>query len=209
MTRLPESGSIVLASGNAGKLRELEILLKPLGFELKLQSEFDVEDADETGLTFIENAIIKARHASAITGLPAIADDSGIEVDALLGAPGIYSARFASIAGAGAGDLDNNALLLKKLSGLPEEQRTARFRCALVLIRHPADPAPLIAEGSWEGHILETASGSNGFGYDPLFFAHEQGRAAAEMAATEKARVSHRGQAMAELQSKLQSNLQP
>ncbi len=203
MSILPANNVIVLASSNAGKLRELELLLQPLGFELKLQSEFNIEDAEETGLTFVENSILKARHASVATSLPALADDSGIEVDALKGKPGIYSARFAALEGAGKGDADNNTLLLEKLKGLPCEQRSARFRCVLTLFRHPDDPSPLIADGSWEGHILEAPSGENGFGYDPLFFATEQQCSAADMAREEKARVSHRGMALQRLRQQL------
>lgn len=205
MSTLSANSVIVLASSNAGKLRELELLLQPLGFELKLQSEFNVEDADETGLTFVENSILKARHASVATGLPALADDSGIEVDALQGKPGIYSARFASLEGAGKGDADNNTLLLKQLEGLTPQQRSARFRCVLTLFRHPEDPSPLIADGSWEGHILDAPSGEHGFGYDPLFFATEQQCSAADMPREEKARVSHRGQALLRLSQQLNS----
>lgn len=202
--------SIVLASGNKGKLAELELLLAPLGFKLALQSEFNVPDADETGLSFIENAILKARHASAITGLAALADDSGIEVDALQGQPGIYSARFSRL-GANNQNNDNessdgmdinaanNALLLDKLKGIPIKHRTARFRCVLALMRHAHDPSPLIAEGSWEGHILESPAGTGGFGYDPLFFATQQQCAAAELSPEKKANLSHRGQAMRRL----------
>ena len=196
--------SIVLASGNKGKLAELKLLLAPLGFKLALQSEFNVPDADETGLSFIENAILKARHASAITGMAALADDSGIEVDALSGQPGIYSARFSTLDNnppVKGQDINaaNNALLLDKLKGLPTTQRTARFRCVLALMRHAHDPSPLIAEGSWQGHILETPSGAGGFGYDPLFFATAEQCAAAELTPEKKAQASHRGQAMRRL----------
>jgi len=205
--------SVVLASGNKGKLAELELLLAPLGFELSLQSEFSVPDADETGLSFIENAILKARHASAITGLPALADDSGIEVDALHGMPGIYSARFSRLEANNQNDGNdsadnvdgvdinaaNNALLLDKLKGVATQQRTARFRCVLALMRHAHDPSPLIAEGSWEGRILEAPAGTGGFGYDPLFFATAQQCAAAELPPEKKAGLSHRGQAMRRL----------
>lgn len=203
MSILPANSVIVLASSNAGKLRELELLMQPLGYELKLQSEFNIEDADETGLTFVENSILKARHASVATGLPALADDSGIEVDALQGRPGIYSARFARMEGTGSGDADNNTLLLKKLEGLTPQQRSARFRCVLTLFRHPEDPSPLIADGSWEGHILDAPSGEYGFGYDPLFFATEQQCAAAELPHEVKARVSHRGRALQLLNQQL------
>ena len=196
--------SIVLASGNKGKLAELKLLLAPLGFKLALQSEFNVPDADETGLSFIENAILKARHASTITGMAALADDSGIEVDALNGQPGIYSARFSTLDSnppVKGQDINaaNNALLLDKLKGIPTTQRTARFRCVLALMRHAHDPSPLIAEGSWQGHILETPSGAGGFGYDPLFFATAEQCAAAELTPEKKAQASHRGQAMRRL----------
>lgn len=203
MTLLAAGSKVVLASSNAGKLRELELLLSPLGLELSLQTELGVTDAEETGLTFVENAILKARHAAVATGLPALADDSGLEVDALNGRPGIYSARFAKLEGAGQGDQDNNKLLLAKLDGLPEAQRSARFRCALVLFRFPEDPAPIIAEGAWPGHILEAPRGDHGFGYDPLFFASKEHQAVAEMPAEEKARASHRGQALEQLHEKL------
>lgn len=205
MSILSENRTIVLASSNAGKLRELEILLKPFGLELKLQSELGIEDADETGLTFIENSILKARHAAIASGLPALADDSGIEVDALQGRPGIYSARFASLEGAGQGDADNNKLLLSKLDGLTRSERSARFRCVLTLFRFPDDPSPIVAEGSWEGHILDAPSGDQGFGYDPLFFATEQQSAAAALPREQKARVSHRGQALQQLKARLET----
>ena len=156
---------VVLASGNAGKLRELDKVLAPLDVSLQPQAQFNVPDAEETGLSFVENAIIKARAAAQHTGLPAIADDSGIEVDYLNGAPGIYSARYS-----GAGDEANNVLLLQELGEIPEEQRSARFQCVLVYMRHALDPVPLICQGSWEGFILSEPRGENGFGYDPLFY---------------------------------------
>ncbi|WP_415889998.1 XTP/dITP diphosphatase [Neptuniibacter sp. SY11_33] len=184
---------IVLASGNKGKLKEFNQVLADLGVEVVPQSEFNVSDADETGLSFVENAILKARHAAEVTGLPALADDSGLEVDALQGAPGIYSARFS---GEGATDAKNNKLLLEKLEGIPSEQRSARFRCVLVFMRHANDPTPLICQGSWEGTILEQASGSNGFGYDPLFWIPELEKASAELASEQKNKLSHRGQAV-------------
>lgn len=190
------SKKIVLASGNKGKLKEFNEVLADLGVEVLPQSEFQVSDADETGLSFVENAIIKARHAAEVTGLPALADDSGLEVDALKGAPGIYSARFS---GEGATDEKNNALLLEKLSGLPAEQRTARFRCVLVFMRHANDPTPLICQGTWEGRIVEEASGQNGFGYDPLFWVPELNITSAGLSPEQKNRLSHRGQAVAEL----------
>lgn len=185
---------IVLASGNRGKLREFSQILESLDVTVIPQSEFQLEDADETGLSFVENAIIKARHAAAATGLPALADDSGLEVDALQGAPGIYSARYS---GADATDAKNNAKLLTELAGLPEAQRTARFRCVLVFMRHANDPMPLICQGTWEGHILTAAQGDNGFGYDPLFWIDALGKTSAELPSDEKNRLSHRGQAVA------------
>jgi len=197
------SKRVVLASSNKGKLAELKLLLAPLGLELCLQSEFDVSDAEETGLSFIENAILKARHASAITGLPALADDSGLEVDALDGKPGIYSARFASMNNAGAGDSDNNQLLLQRLQGISPKQRTARFRCVLALMKHQHDPSPLIAEGAWEGTILDAPAGEGGFGYDPLFYAPDHGCSAAQLAPETKAQSGHRGRAMAQLKQTL------
>lgn len=191
---------LVLASGNAGKLRELERILADLGYDLHPQSEFGVSEAAETGTTFVENAIIKARHAAAHTGLPALADDSGIEVDALDGAPGVYSARFA---GDNADDDANNALLVEKMRRVPQPQRSARYRAVIVLMRHAADPSPLICEGSWEGMIRLEAAGSGGFGYDPLFYLPELGCTSAELEADEKNRLSHRGQALAELKRRL------
>ncbi len=185
---------IVLASGNRGKLREFSQILESLDVTVIPQSEFQLEDADETGLSFVENAIIKARHAAAATGLPALADDSGLEVDALQGAPGIYSARYS---GADATDAKNNAKLLTELAGLPEAQRTARFRCVLVFMRHANDPMPLICQGTWEGHILTAAQGDNGFGYDPLFWIDALGKTSAELPSGEKNSLSHRGQAVA------------
>ncbi|HEY5718190.1 MAG TPA: RdgB/HAM1 family non-canonical purine NTP pyrophosphatase [Motiliproteus sp.] len=191
---------IVLASGNQGKLRELNQALAGLELEVVPQSEFGVPDAVEDGLSFVENALIKARHASRLTGLPALADDSGLEVDYLQGAPGIYSARYA---GEGAGDAANNAKLLQTLAGVPQAQRRARFQCLLVLVRHPEDPVPLICQGTWEGEIVAQPSGSNGFGYDPLFFIPELGCCSADLAPEQKNRLSHRGQAVAELVRKL------
>ena len=169
---------VVLASGNAGKLREFFEILSGVGFEVIAQSDYNVIDVPETGLTFVENAIIKARNASKHTGLPALADDSGIEVDALLGRPGIYSARYATMNNAGAGNQANNIQLLKEMKDIPAERRTARFRCCIVYLRHAEDPSPLIADGSWEGVIMTEPSGAGGFGYDPLFFVPTQiGRA--------------------------------
>jgi len=195
---------IVLASGNAGKLRELHKILSTLGVELVSQRELGVDDADETGLTFVENALIKARHACEITGLPAIADDSGIEVDALNGEPGIYSARFAAARGTNFANRDesdeaNNALLLERLHGVAPAQRTARFQCVIVFLRHAADPTPLICQGTWEGLILESAEGGNGFGYDPLFFVPSHSCASALLDSDTKNAISHRGQALEQL----------
>ena len=195
---------IILASGNAGKLREFQQLLATCGFSVLPQSDFNVSNADETGLTFVENAIIKARHACAHTGLPAIADDSGIEVDALNGRPGIYSARYS---GLNAEDADNNAKLLQELAQVPSEKRTARYHCVLAFMRHAEDPTPILCHGTWEGVILTEARGEGGFGYDPLFFVPTHNCAAAEMDKAEKNRISHRGKAMAELLEKIQQQL--
>jgi XTP/dITP diphosphohydrolase len=189
-----------MASGNPGKLRELAVILADLGYDLHPQSEFGVDEVPETGTTFVENAIIKARHAAQHTGLPALADDSGIEVDALAGAPGVYSARFA---GAGADDAANNALLVEKLRSVPAAQRSARYRAVIVFMRHAADPAPLICEGSWEGVIQLTPVGDGGFGYDPYFFLPDLGCTSAQLSAADKNRMSHRGRAVAELKRKL------
>jgi XTP/dITP diphosphohydrolase len=189
---------IVLASSNAGKLIELQSLLAALPVDILAQSGLGVDDADETGLTFIENALIKARHASAITGLPAIADDSGLAVDALGGAPGIYSARYAELPADTKGlarDEANNTKLLAALRDIPDAQRGAQFHCVLVFLRHAADPTPLVCHGQWHGSILHTAAGAGGFGYDPLFLVPEHGCSSAELSATEKNRISHRAQA--------------
>ncbi len=184
---------VVLASGNAGKVREINQLLAGLNIEVLPQSDFGVPEAEETGLSFVENAILKARNAAAHTGLPAIADDSGLEVDALNGAPGIYSARYA---GPGASDADNNAKLLQALENTPDDERSARFQCLMVFMRHAEDPTPLICQGSWEGRIARDARGDNGFGYDPLFEVVELGQRSAELAPEEKNRLSHRGKAL-------------
>jgi len=191
---------LVLASGNPGKLRELTEILHDLGYELHPQSEFGVAEVAETGTTFVENAIIKARHAAADTGLPALADDSGIEVDALNGAPGVYSARFS---GPDADDAANNALLVEKLRNLPAAERSARYRAVIVLMRHAADPSPLICEGAWEGRIQLEPAGDGGFGYDPYFYLPEQDCTSAQLSAADKNRLSHRGKALAELKRKL------
>jgi XTP/dITP diphosphohydrolase len=194
---------IVLASSNPGKVREINQLLAALDLQVRPQSEFNVVDAEETGLTFVENAILKARNAARHTGLPAIADDSGIEVDALKGAPGIYSARFA---GSGASDQDNLDRLLTELEGVPEEQRSARFQCLMVFMRHASDPTPLICQGTWEGRILTTARGDNGFGYDPVFYVPTHDCSSAELPADVKNSLSHRGQALRQLVSALQAS---
>jgi len=187
---------IVLASNNAGKVREFNQILADLDLEVVPQAELGVEEVEETGLTFVENAILKARNAALHTGLPALADDSGIEVDALNGAPGIYSARYA---GVGANDQTNLELMLKNLDDLPAEKRSARFQCVLVFMRHGDDPTPLICQGTWEGRILNTPQGDNGFGYDPIFEVPELGKSSAQLASDEKNRLSHRGQALARL----------
>jgi len=184
---------VVLATGNAGKVRELASLLNDFGLDVVAQTELGVESADETGLTFIENAIIKARHAAQVTGLPAIADDSGLAVDALGGAPGIYSARFA---GADASDEQNLEKLLVELQDVPDGERQAQFHCVLVYMRHADDPTPLVCHGSWQGTIARAPAGSGGFGYDPIFVVPEAGKTAAELSADEKRAVSHRGEAL-------------
>jgi len=192
MTTERDESTVVLASGNAGKLREFSGLLAPLDLTVRPQSVYGVPDVEETGLSFVENAILKARAASDYTGLPALADDSGLEVDYLHGAPGIHSARYS-----GAGDAANNAKLLQALDGVPEAERGARFQCVLVFMRHAQDPTPLICQASWEGRILQEPRGDNGFGYDPLFFVPEQGCSSAELATGIKNRISHRAQASA------------
>lgn len=194
----------MLASSNAGKLREINQLIGGLDMEAVPQSDFDVPDADETGLTFVENAILKARHAAQLTGLPAIADDSGLEVDALNGAPGIYSSRFA---GVDASDADNLQKLLVELKTVPEEQRTARFQCLMVFMAHDEDPTPLICQGSWEGRILCAPQGENGFGYDPVFWVPGERCTSAELSAELKNRLSHRGQALQKLLSALKTTV--
>lgn len=191
---------VVLATGNKGKLTEFRQLLAGLDMDVVPQSDFDIPDAIEDGLSFVENAIIKARHAAKLTGLPAIADDSGLEVDMLNGAPGIYSARFS---GENATDEKNNLRLLSLLQEIPKEQRTARFQCLLVMMRHAEDPTPLICQGTWEGRISFAPQGDNGFGYDPLFLIPELGLTSAQLEKTEKNRISHRGQAMGLLLEKL------
>lgn len=192
---------IVLASSNPGKVREINQLLAALDLQVRPQSEFGVVDAEETGLSFVENAILKARNAAQHTGLPAIADDSGIEVDALHGAPGIYSAR---LAGEGATDQANLDKLLAELDGLPEAQRSARFQCLMVFMEHANDPTPLICQGTWEGRILLAARGDNGFGYDPVFYVPTHDCSSAELPAEVKNFLSHRGQALRKLVAALQ-----
>ena len=187
---------IVLASSNPGKVREINQLLATLDLHVQPQSEFGVVDAEETGLTFVENVILKARNAAQHTGLPAIADDSGIEVDALNGAPGIYSARFA---GEGASDQANLEKLLTEIDGVPEAQRSARFQCLMVFMRYANDPTPLICQGTWEGRILLAAQGDNGFGYDPVFYVPTHDCSSAELPADVKNALSHRGQALRQL----------
>lgn len=184
---------VVLATGNPGKVRELADLLAAFGLDIVAQTELGVESAEETGLTFIENAILKARHAAEITGLPAIADDSGLAVDALGGAPGIYSARYA---GVDASDQENLDKLLVALEKVPDGERQAQFHCVLVYVRHAADPTPLVFHGSWAGEITRAAAGAGGFGYDPIFYVPELAKTAAELSKDEKRAVSHRGKAL-------------
>ena len=191
---------LVLASGNRGKLEELSALLDGSGLRVASQARFRVEEAEETGLSFVENAILKARNAARQSGHPALADDSGLCVDVLRGAPGIYSARYA---GSGASDRDNIEKLLVALANYP--QRRAHFHCALCFVRHAQDPAPIICEGRWQGEILRAPLGEGGFGYDPVFFDPELKRSAAELAPAEKARRSHRGLALAALLPRLQA----
>ena len=191
---------VVLASSNRGKLAEFNALLADSGFEVVAQSSLGIADAEETGLTFVENALLKARHAARASGLPALADDSGLCVAHLHGAPGLYSARYAG----GHGDsAANNAKLLRALHGVPAAQRDAFFICALALLQHADDPAPLIAEGRWHGRVLDAPRGVKGFGYDPLFLPHGQALSAAELEPALKNRLSHRGQALTQLHARL------
>ncbi|MEZ5542275.1 MAG: XTP/dITP diphosphatase [Pseudomonadota bacterium] len=194
---------LVLASSNPGKVREINQLLSGIDLHVRPQGEFGVTDIEETGLTFVENAILKARNAASHTGLPAIADDSGLEVDALNGAPGIYSARYA---GHGAGDRANIEKLLEALQGVPDAQRTARFQCLIVYMRHAGDPTPLICQGTWEGRILPAPRGEQGFGYDPVFFVPTHDCASAELEPEAKNALSHRGQALRKLVAALQEH---
>lgn len=194
--------TVVLASGNAGKLKEFQQLLANCGYEVCSQGDYGVESAEETGLTFVENAILKARHASAQTGLAALADDSGLAVDALGGRPGIYSARYA---GPQATDADNNQKLLQELESVPEADRGAEYHCVLAFLRHPEDPTPLICSGHWRGMILNEPRGTGGFGYDPLFYVPSHQCSVAELEKTEKSRISHRAQATQKLLNALKS----
>ena len=194
---------VVLATGNAGKSRELTGLLAPVQWHVRAQAEWQFAEAEETGLTFIENAIIKARHAARITGLPALADDSGLAVDALGGAPGIYSARFA---GANASDQDNIVKLLKQLEDVATADRGASFHCVLAFMRHAEDPTPLICHGQWHGSIALAPAGTAGFGYDPLFYIASEGCTAAQLSAARKRELSHRGQALRQLRVLLEQH---
>ena len=195
---------IVLASSNAGKIKELNDMLAELDMQIIPQQELGIEDVEETGLCFVENAILKARNAALMSGMPAIADDSGLEVDFLNGAPGIYSARFA---GPDANTASNNKKLLDALGDAPLEQRSARYQCVIVYMRHATDPTPIICQGSWEGHIALEAKGDGGFGYDPLFYVQALNCHAAEIDKQEKNRISHRGKAIQELLAKLGNRL--
>ena len=191
---------LVLASSNPGKLAEMEALLAPAGVHVVPQDMLGVEPPEETGLTFVENALVKARATCAATGLPALADDSGIVVDALEGAPGVRSARYA---GEGATDADNVSRLLESLEGVAAPERGAAFVCVIACLRHARDPCPIVCEGIWEGRILDAPRGAGGFGYDPVFFVEALGRTAAELSRAEKNAVSHRGQALAQLLDRL------
>jgi XTP/dITP diphosphohydrolase len=194
----------VLATGNKGKVQEMSELLNSFSIEVLPQSQFEVSDVAETGTTFVENAIIKARHAAKVTGLPAIADDSGLEVDFLNGQPGIHSARFA---GENATDQENVELLLSKLEGIGTEQRSARFQCVLVYLRHELDPTPIICQGTWQGTITESLQGENGFGYDPVFWVESEQSTSAQLSKQRKAELSHRGQALGKLVELLKKQL--
>ncbi|MCW0425081.1 MULTISPECIES: RdgB/HAM1 family non-canonical purine NTP pyrophosphatase [Xanthomonas] len=195
---------LVLASSNAGKLEELKALLDDVGVELIAQSTLGVSDADETGLTFVENALLKARHAARVTGLPALADDSGICVDALHGAPGLYSARYAGEHGNAQANIDK---LLDALRDVPDAQRGAHFYCVLVLLRHAEDPQPLLVEGRWRGRIAHARAGTGGHGYDPVFLDPDHGQTAAEMPLALKNRISHRALALQQLKQRLADHL--
>lgn len=199
---MSEKHTVVLASNNQGKIREINAVLQPVDLKVLAQKEFTQDEAVEDGLSFVENAIKKARFASSVSGLPAIADDSGLEVDALDGAPGIYSARYA---GDNATDQDNLEKLLVELEGVEDAKRTARFQCLMVYVRHENDPVPIICQGTWEGQILKAPQGENGFGYDPVFFVPEENCSAAELSAERKNQLSHRAKALKQL-VKLLSN---
>jgi len=195
---------VVLASGNAGKLKEFGQCLASLGIELVPQDQFITEEVEETGLSFVENAILKARYAAQMSGMPALADDSGLEVDALNGAPGIYSARYAGSSLKGkAKDDANSAQLIADLENTPVAKRSARFQCVLVYMRHAKDPTPLICQASWEGVIMDSALGEHGFGYDPIFQVSEKACRAAQLLPAEKIAISHRGKALAKLDASL------
>lgn len=201
---------LVLASGNRGKLAEFQQLLSECAFDVIAQPELKIPDIEETGLSFVENAILKARNAAQHSGLPALADDSGLEVDALHGAPGIYSARYAGLPSSGNAknsDAANNQKLLDALAYVEKEKRTARYRCVLVFMRHARDPSPLICQGSWEGEILTAPRGNQGFGYDPLFLIPSLQKTAAELPPAQKNQMSHRGRAMQELLTALRERL--
>ena len=199
----PISQKIVLATGNKGKLREITQMLAGESFEILPQSNFNVREVAETGTTFVENAIIKARHAAKISGLPAIADDSGIEVDALNGAPGVYSARYA---GSNATDQDNLDKLLENIDSIDDPLRSARYQCVLVLMRHADDSMPIICQGTWEGSLIRNEIGENGFGYDPIFWLEERQCTSAQLAPEIKDQLSHRGIALQKLVEKLKSS---
>lgn len=192
----PDALQIVLATSNVGKIKEIRAMSKELPIEWILQSELNIPDADETGKTFIENAILKARHASKLSGLPALADDSGLVVDALNGAPGVYSARYA---GKNATSIERNNKLLIEMKKVPEEDRGAAYHCVLALVEYENDPVPLICHGIWEGSILFEPRGENGFGYDPIFYIPTHDCSVAELSETEKNKISHRGQVMEQL----------
>lgn len=200
----PSRRTLVLATGNQGKLREISAMLEPLGWSVRTQGEWNIPEAVEDGLSFLENALIKARHAARLTGLPALADDSGLAVDALDGAPGIYSARYAE----GLGDQANNQKLLDTLSDVPDEQRGAHFYCAMALVRNAGDPAPLVAIGRWDGCIAREPSGASGFGYDPLFLVPEKGCTSADLPAEVKNAMSHRGRALRAMVQQMKDEFQ-
>ncbi|MEP0177250.1 MAG: XTP/dITP diphosphatase [Paraglaciecola sp.] len=196
--------NVVLATGNQGKVKELANMLSGLNIKVLPQSEFAVGDVAETGTTFVENAIIKARHAAKVTGLPAIADDSGLAVDALGGAPGVYSARYS---GDNATDQSNILKLLEAMADVPANKRQAKFLCVLVFMRHADDPTPIICQGEWSGHITTEQGGKNGFGYDPIFWVQEQNCTSAQLTPEQKNALSHRGKALKQLLAQLQQKI--